>query len=98
MPPIPKKTFNIPFSGGAATVVCLLKYTGKSDDDTSSVYTSSTSAQYNADGTTVTFFGSAGAYLSVSVNNGVMTVTLEYDIQIRITDCRCCLIPGVPFA
>ena len=97
MPPLPKKTFNIPFSGGAATVVCLLKYTGK-NDDTSSVYTSSTSAQYNADGTTVTFFGSAGADLSVSVNNGVLTVTLEYDTQIRITDCRCCLIPGDPFA
>lgn len=97
MPPLPKKTFNIPFSGGAATVVCLLKYIGKLDD-ASPEYTSSTSAQYNADGTTVTFFGSAGADLSVSVNNGVMTVTLTHDTQIRITDCRCCLIPGDPFA
>lgn len=97
MPSIPKKTFNIPFSGGAATAVCLFKYTGK-NGDTSSMYTSSTSVQYNADGTTVTFFGSAGASLSASVNNGVMTVTLEYDTQIRITDCRCCLIPGDPFA
>lgn len=97
MPPLPKKTFNIPFSGGAATVVCLLKYQGELGD-VSSDYTSSTSAQYNADGTTVTFWGSAGAALSVSVNNGVMTVTLTHDTHIRITDCRCCLIPGDPFA
>lgn len=97
MPSLPKKTFNIPFSGGAATVVCLLKYTDK-NGDTSSMYTSSASAQYNADGTTVTFFGSGGASLSVSVNNGVMTVTLMLESGYRFNDCRCCLIPGDPFA
>lgn len=97
MPPTPKKTFNIPFSGEAATVVCLIKYTSKYDD-TPTVYNSNISAQYNADGTIVTFFGSIDASLSVSVNNGVMTVTLNYGITNPITDCRCCLIPGVPFA
>lgn len=92
MPPVPKKTFNIPFSGGAATVVCLFKYT-----DTSSVYKSSVVVQYNADGTTVPF-ESEHASLSVSVNNGVMTATLTLGLQYKITDCRCCLIPGDPFA
>lgn len=97
MPPIPKKTFNIPFSGGAATVVCLFKYTSKYDD-TPSAYNSSINAQYNADGTTATIGGTTTVSLSVSVNNGVMTVTLEYDRMITIIDCRCCLIPGDPFA
>ena len=93
MPPIPKKTFNIPFSGGAATVVCLYKATS-----VASVVKNTISVQYNADGTTVTFYVSTDASLSVSVNNGVMTVTLTVDPAIKITDCRCCLIPGDPFA
>ena len=97
MPPKPKKTFNIPFSGGAATVVCLYKYTIKYDD-TPSVYKSNICAQYNADGTIENLGGSADLSLSVSVNSGVMTVTLNYGITNPITDCRCCLIPGDPFA
>ena len=95
--PTLSKTFNIPFSGGAATVVCLYKYTLKSDD-TSFMYKSNLITQYNADGTTENFGGSANLSLSVSVNSGVMTVTLNYDLTFRITDCRCCLIPGDPFA
>ena len=95
MPSIPKKTFNIPFSGGAATVVCLFKYT--SLNNTSSVQEESISVQYNADGTTV-LFGTEYASLEVSVNNGVMTVILRTDPVSIVTDCRCCLIPGDPFA
>ena len=95
MPPIPEKTFNIPFSGGAATVVCLFKYADKYD--ASSMYKSNIIVQYNADGTTVPF-ESENASLSVSVNNGVMTVTFTLAIQYTTTDCRCCLIPGDPFA
>lgn len=95
--PTLSKTFNIPFSGGAATAVCLFKYTSKYDD-TPIVYKNNICAQYNADGTIENLGGSADLSLSVSVNNGVMTVTLEYDIVFRITDCRCCLIPGDPFA
>lgn len=96
MPPIPGKTFNIPFSGGAATVVCLFKYVSKYGD-TSSVYQGSISVQYNADGTTVPF-ESKNASLRVSVNNGVMTATLTLALEFTTTDCRCCLIPGDPFA
>lgn len=95
--PTLSKTFNIPFSGGAATVVCLFKYTLKSDD-TSFVYKNDLCAQYNADGTIEGIGGSADLSLSASVNSGVMTVTLRYDLMFRITDCRCCLIPGDPFA
>ena len=95
--PTLSKTFNIPFSGGAAIVVCLFKYTSQYDD-TPFVYKSNIIVQYNADGTTESFGGSASLSLSVSVNSGVMTVTLNYDLMFRITDCRCCLIPGDPFA
>ena len=93
MPQIPRKTFNIPFSGGAATVVCLFKHISAGDE-----YKSTISAQYNADGTTVTFGDESISLLSVSVNNGVMTVTLTLSPGTRFTDCRCCLIPGDPFA
>lgn len=94
MPPIRQKTFNIPFSGGAATVVCLyIVHSG-----TASSANGSTSVQYNVDGTTVTFEGRGDSTLSVSVNNGVMTVTLRLVPGIIITDARCCLIPGDPFA
>lgn len=94
--PVLSKTFNIPFSGGAATVVCLFKYIATGDP--SSAYEGVNSVQYNADGTTVTFDGSGDATTIVNVNNGVMTVALYYGKQIEITDCRCCLIPGDPFA
>lgn len=95
--PTLSKTFNIPFSGGAATVVCLFKYTSKYET-TPSVYKGSICAQYNADGTIEDIAGSLSLSLSVSVNSGVMTVTVRYDIMNPIIDCRCCLIPGDPFA
>lgn len=95
--PTLSKTFNIPFSGGAATVVCLFKYTNKYET-TPSVYKGSICAQYNADGTIEDIVWSLSLSLSVSVNSGVMTVTVRYDIMSPITDCRCCLIPGDPFA
>lgn len=96
MPPILSKTFNIPFSGEAATVVCIYKYTRRSDD-TQSVHYGSTGVQYNADGTTVAF-ESDDAFFSVSVNSGIMTVKLTLVPELLISDCRCCLIPGDPFA
>lgn len=95
MPPIRNKIFNIPFSGGAATVVCLFKY--NSLNSTSSVREGSISVQYNADGTTV-LFGTEYASLKASVNNGVMTVDLTPTPEYGITDGRCCLISGDPFA
>lgn len=95
--PTLSKTFNIPFSGGAATAVCLFKYTLKYED-TPFVYKNSLCTQYNADGTIEELGGSENISLSISVNSGVMTVTLRYDIMNPITDCRCCLIPGDPFA
>lgn len=95
MPPISGKTFNIPFSGGAATVVCLFKYTTATS--TASEGKGTISAQYNADGTTV-LFGPESSFLNISVNNGVMTVILRLEPGSKVTDCRCCLIPGDPFA
>lgn len=92
MPPVSSRTFNIPFSGGAATVVCLFKYNTFDGSDQNS-----TSVQYNADGTTVAF-GPGDTNLSVSVNNGVMTVTFSLAPGYKIADARCCLIPGDPFA
>lgn len=96
MPALSSKTFNIPFSGGAATVVCLFKYNTKYNT-TDGPSRNSTSVQYNADGTTVTF-GDELTSLRVSVNNGVMTVTFTLAPEYKIIDCRCCLIPGDPFA
>lgn len=93
MPQIPiTKVFNIPFLGGAATVVCPLKYRLAGNELTDSLI-----VQYNADGTTVGF-GGGDLGLSVSVNDGVMTVTLTAMVGYTITNCRCCLIPGDPFA
>lgn len=93
MPQISSKTFNIPFSGGAAIVVCL--FTGYAGTNK---INGSYSIQYNADGTTVAFDGRGDLTLSVSVNNGVMTAILSIAPGSRITDSRCCIIPGDPFA
>lgn len=93
MPPIlPTKTFNIPFSGGAATVVCLVKYTIHGDVGKAGLIT-----QYNSDGTT-TDYTHSDLDLSISVSNGVMTVTLIAAGGYILEDSRCCLIPGDPFA
>ena len=93
MPPIPiTKVFKIPFLGGAATVVCPVKYSISGNESTYSLI-----VQYNADGTTVDF-GNGDLGLSVSVNDGVMTVKLTAMVGYTITNCRCCLIPGDPFA
>lgn len=93
MPPIlPTKTFNIPFSGGAATVVCLVKFTIQGDVGKTGLIT-----QYNSDGTTADYIH-GDLNLSISVSNGVMTVTLIAVSGYIIEDSRCCLIPGDPFA
>ena len=96
MPPaIGKKVFNIPYPGGAAIVAALINYSryGVTEEQKAGIVT-----QYSADGTTVVFPYSAGMYQSISVNDGVMTVTLTPDPGNSIIDCRCCLIPGDPFA
>lgn len=93
MPPVmPSKVFNIPFLGGAATVVCLIKYSRSGRESTDSL-----SVQYNADGTTLGF-GGGDLTLGVSVNDDVMTVKITGLRDYTITNCRCCLIPGDPFA
>ena len=88
-----KQNFQYSFFGRGS----LFKYTNKYET-TPSVYKGSICAQYNADGTIEDIVGSLSLSLSVSVNSGVMTVTVRYDIMYPITDCRCCLIPGDPFA
>lgn len=94
MPPmLPSKTFNMPFSGGAATIVCLAEYSNF-DGEVSKM---GVITQYNSDGTTVDLtYGDMS--LSVSVSNGVMTATLTALSGYTLRDCRCCLIPGDPFA
>lgn len=69
----PSKIFNIPFLGGAATVVCAAKFTS---GGTAGEHTSSYIIQYNADGTTVNFGGGDLTLFISSVNDGFMTVEL----------------------
>ena len=97
MPALQTKVFNIPFSGGAATVVVLIKYRDTSVG-TAEKYAASIRL-YSADGTT-TDYGSTAADISpdFSVSDGIMTVTLMAMRPYTILDCRCCLIPGDPFA
>lgn len=90
-----KKTFNIPYSGGAATIICLFKYSSSANPSTVKYSVSSTQCR---DGGGIGFIAADKATLMFSVNNGVMTVTLNYATGIEITDCQCCLIPGDPFA
>lgn len=94
MPPmLPSKTFNMPFSGGAATIVCLVEYSNPDGE----VSKGGVITQYISDGTTVDLtYGDMS--LSVSVSNGVMTATLTAISGYNLRDCRCCLIPGDPFA
>ena len=75
MPPVkPSKIFNIPFLGGAATVVCAVKFMPGGFE---SEHTSSVIVQYNADGTTVNFGGGDLSVFISSVNDGFMTIRLS---------------------
>lgn len=90
---LPSKNFNMPFSGGAATVVCLAEYSAFGG----TVSKIGLITQYNSDGTTVDL--TAGDLsLSVSASNGVMMVVLSAMKGYTLIDGRCCLIPGDPFA
>ena len=88
MPPIPKKTFNIPFSGGAVTVVCLYKSTV-----VASVVKSIISVQYNADGTTVTFGADSTSSLSPLEGSSVKICA----ICGRIYNKKVLCIPRIPW-
>ena len=97
MPPaMNSKVFNIPYPGVTVIVATLIKYlvTGNTQLSYSSFV-----AQYSDDGATVVFPSSYGIDNNISVNDGVMTVIVTpNDLGIVIVDCRCCLIPGDPFA
>lgn len=91
-PILTPKVFNIPFSGGAAMIVVAVKYT-LSERAGKSVCVS----QLNADGTTVDW-EHGDLSLSIAVSDSIMTVKLFMPAGYVVTDCRCCAIPGDPFA
>lgn len=94
MPPsIKNKTFKIPFSGGKAVIVIAVKYT------LDMVYEQITvlCTEMSANGTTVRWDSNNDMNMGVTVSDGVMTVTLTW-VGVTVTDCRCCVIPGDPFA
>lgn len=96
MPPKPvSKIFNIPFSGGAATVVTLIKYRYPGETEERHI---SGVTQYSTDGMTVDFSLMGDLSQEISASGGTMTVTLTAMTGYTLTDCRCCLIPGDPFA
>ena len=96
MPPVmSSKVFNIPYPGGTVIVATLIKYVISGDTQLS--YDSFVT-QYSDDGVTVDFSLSSISR-NISVNDGVMTVRLTATAPgVNIIDCRCCLIPGDPFA
>ena len=97
MPPImSSKVFNIPYPGGTVIVAALVKY--RLEGDIQARY-SAIVTQYSDDGVTVDFPTGYGISKNISVNDGIMTVRLTAtDPAVFIIDCRCCLIPGDPFA
>lgn len=93
MPSAPvTKVFNIPFSGGAAMVVCVAKATVYEE---TAVYALVT--EIRADGT-INDLTAGDLQLSISVSGSIITVSLTAIKPYIITDCRCSLIPGDPFA
>lgn len=92
MPPSKNKTFKIPFSGGAAVILTVVKYTLEMREEIKILC-----AKRSADGTTVLWESSSEMNIGVTVSAGVMTVTLTW-WGVSVTDCRCCVIPGDPFA
>lgn len=92
MPATKNKTFKIPFSGGAAVILTVVKYTLGMQEQIMGLCT-----KRSADGTTVHWNSIDSMSLGVTVSAGVMTVTLTWWTG-TVTDCRCCVIPGDPFA
>lgn len=100
MPPMPKTTtFKIPFYGGSAIIVVLVNYTFASGTKTSTGRLTKT-IQYNEDGTTKEWDASSDTPITLSVSDNIMTVNVSPASAIGCTfnDCRCCIIPGDPFA
>ena len=101
MPPVQKvTTFKIPFQGGSAIILALVNYTYSSGTDQVHGRLTKT-IQYNEDGTTKKWDDSTDINITLSVSNGVMTVNIAPDIGspgYTLNDCRCCIIPGDPFA
>ena len=87
------KTFKIPFQGGAAIIVALVKVNLLGEDSVLSKVT-----QYNEDGTTKQWDTSGDITMDISWLDGVMTVNINESPNNIINDCRCCIIPGNPFA
>ena len=95
-PALSTKVFNIPYPGGTVIVATLIKYviSGDTPESYASIVT-----QYSDDGVTVDFSHIYFISNDISVNDGVMTVRLTgNDPATILIDCRCCLIPGDPFA
>lgn len=96
MPASKQKTFKIPFSGGAAMVVVVAKWSLLGEEEKQKKLLA---AQINADGTTVGWRqDSEGVNLTISISASAMTVTLNILPGYSVTDCKCCVIPGDPFA
>ena len=77
-------------------VATIIKYVISGD---AQVVYSSFVTQYSDDGVTVGFSSQYGMHHVISVNDGVMTVIVKVtEPGITVTDGRCCLIPGDPFA
>lgn len=100
MPPVPKTTtFKIPFQGGPAIIVVLVNYTYTSTTDTRTGRLTKT-MQYNEDGPTKEWDTSSDVAITLSVSDNIMTVNVSPASAIGYTfnDCRCCIVPGNPFA
>lgn len=89
---LPGKRFEIPFSGGMAIVIAIVDYTYSDTQQTIAVVN-----KIDADGIPIEL-APGDIYMNISVNAGVMTVTLSALKGYTISDGRCCVIPGDPFA
>lgn len=88
------KRFEIPFSGGMAIVIAIADYTYGDTQRTVAVVN-----KIDADGVPIELAsGDTALDMNISVNAGVMTVTLSVLKGYTIGDGRCCVIPGDPFA
>lgn len=91
---LPGKRFEIPFSGGMAIVIAIADYTASGTQRTTAVVN-----KIDANGIPIELAsGDTAIALNISVNAGVMTVTLSALKGYTINDVRCCVIPGDPFA
>lgn len=89
---LPGKRFEIPFSGGMAIVIVIVDYTYNDIQRTTAVV-----RKIDADGIPIELT-SGDLSVNISVNAGIMTVTLAAMKGYTINDSRCCVIPGDPFA